>query len=133
HRPEGEQGGGEQEVRQVAPEDGGGAPDEVQQQPAPVGPRLAVDDEVGAGDEAVEEAVGGLAADDRLGVVEVGGGAAVEPPELDGLVVVEAAQAAALDALQPLLERLPIRAAPLDERGQVHAALTRCPRNAPSC
>src|SRR5262245_55837794 len=120
-----EQERGQQEMQQIATKDGGVAPEEVADQAAEIDARLAVDGEVGAGNQIVQIAFGGFAADEGLCLVQVGGGAAIEPAELDGLLVVERRQTAALNALKNLFQAFPVRTASLKERRKIHIASPR--------
>src|SRR5947209_4339606 len=86
-----------------------------------------VDDQVGASHQAIEVLHRGVAADKRLRLIEVGGGAAVEPAELDCLIVIQRAQPAPLYSLEYLLQPAPLRPALLDEACQVHGCYMRVP------
>ena len=76
-------------MRPVPPE-GRGIAGDVEADYAPwVGLLFSVNGEIGAGDEIVEITGGGVAADERMGLVKVRSGPAVEPAELDCLGLLE--------------------------------------------
>ncbi len=106
-----------QKMRQVAAEHGRPAEDEELHHAAPVDAGLAVNEQIRPRHEVVEVADGHVAADEGLGLVEIGGGAAVEVAKLDGLVLVEAGQPASLGAFQQLLQPLPGGATVVQESG----------------
>src|SRR5439155_27387294 len=97
------------------------SPDEV----APESPRaatrgLGVDHQIAAGHQVVEVLHGGVAADKGLGLVQIGGGTTIELAELDGLILVQRAEAAALHAAQHFFKPPPFRSPFGDESCQVH-------------
>src|SRR5207302_2338167 len=104
-----------------AAEDGRITPNPVAQKAEHIDVGLRIDDQVTAGDEVVEILDRRVAAQERLCLVEVRGGAAIETAELDRLLAVEHAQSAPLDALQDRFELAPVGSALLDESRQVHA------------